>query len=381
MVALHTLCVDAFPDRASALNADFVLLALVTDAYGGRGGIAQYNRDLLNALIETGAVSSILAVPRWAEEGGSTPRGIQQVSPRHERIAYSLTAFRTALGHRIDVVYCGHLFMAPLALLVARLKNAKLIVQMHGIEAWQRPRALVRKAVEAANLVLCVSRHTRGAVLQWAAIPPERIVVLSNTVGEDFTPGDGSALRVTWGLQGKRVLLTVGRLSSTERYKGHDRVIRALPLLVAAGHDVVYVIAGAGDDRGRLQALAEEACVGERVRFVGALDTATLVDAYRMADIFVMPSTGEGFGIAFLEAMACGTPALGLNVAGACDALADGALGPTCTETELPDAIARILAAERPNRQALAAEVNRHFGRDVFAERAVAALRNLRNVA
>ena len=207
--------------------------------------------------------------------------------------------------------------MAPLGLLIARLKRAKLVIQLHGIEAWQRPTWLCRAAVEAADLVLCVSRYTRAQVLNWAAIAPERALVLPNTVSAIFTPGDGSKLRTAWGLQGKRVLLSVARMSAQERYKGHDRVIRAIPKLVDDGHDVVYFLVGEGDDRPRLQLLAEKEGVAGRVYFMGALEPMVLVDAYRMADLFVMPSTGEGFGIAFLEAMACGTPALGLAVGGA----------------------------------------------------------------
>ena len=308
------------------------LLALVTDAFGGRGGIAQYNRDLLGALAASGTAQSILVIPRHAPDPVVTPERIRQAPARPGRLAYVVAALRAAFSGSYDAVFCGHLFMAPLALLIARLRGAKLIMQMHGIEAWQRPSSLSRQAVEAADLVLCVSRYTRQKVLDWAAIAPERVVVLPNTVGSMFTPGDGSALRAAWGIEGKHVLLTVGRMSAQERYKGHDRVIRALPRLLADGHDVVYVIVGEGDDRMRLEALANELGVAGKVRFVGPVDLKTLVDAYRMADLFVMPSTGEGFGIAFLEAMACGTPALGLAAAGATDALADG-------ELEMPSAI------------------------------------------
>ncbi len=125
--------------------------------------------------------------------------------------------------------------MAPLAWLIARLKGAKLVVQMHGIEAWPRPSRLRRAAVEAADLVLCVSRHTRACVAGWAAIAPERIVVVPDTFGDKFAPGDGSGLRAALGLEGKRVLLTVGRLDPRERYKGHDRVIEAMPAVRRSG--------------------------------------------------------------------------------------------------------------------------------------------------
>lgn len=363
------------------MKPEFAILALVPDAFGGSGGIAQYNRDLFGALVDEGAATSIVVLTRQAPRNVVTPARVRQTAPRQRRLGYAAAVLAQALFNRVDAVFCGHLFMAPLALLIARLKRAKLIVQMHGIEAWQRPGVLSRRAVEAADLVLCVSRYTRAQVLGWAAIAPERAMVLPNTVGNGFTPDDGAALRATWGLQDKRVLLSVGRMSAQERYKGHDRVIAALPLLLDANLDLMYVVAGDGDDRGRLQTLAQQQGVADRVRFVGVLDAATLVEAYRMADLFVMPSTGEGFGIAFLEAMACGTPVLGLAVAGARDALADGELGTLTSEAELPGALARLLREGKPDARTLSAAVARRFGREPFAARACAAIGALRDAA
>jgi phosphatidylinositol alpha-1,6-mannosyltransferase len=212
------------------------MLALVTDAFGGRGGIAQYNRDFLGALAEAGGFLSITVLPRHAPDPALPPERIEQLPPRPGRIAYSVGAPGTAFFRRVDIVFCGHLFMAPLAALIARLKGAKLIVQAHGIEAWRCPSRAQRIALERADLVMCVSRHTRAAVLSWAVMAPERVLVVPNTVREVFTPGDGSRQRAALGLEGKRVLLTVGRMDTHERYKGQDRVIAAIPDLVARGH-------------------------------------------------------------------------------------------------------------------------------------------------
>ena len=121
--------------------------------------------------------------------------------------------------------------------------------------------------------------------------------------------------------------MTVSRLASSERYKGHDRVIRVLPRVLAEHPDAIYVILGHGDDRPRLEALATEVGVGKQVHFTGWVAAEDLPDHYRLADVFVMPSTGEGFGIAFLEAMASGIPVIGGNRDGSLDALGDGTLG------------------------------------------------------
>ena len=345
------------------------VLALVTEAFGGRGGIAQYNRDLLTAWAGSGAASSILVLPRFSHDAIRLPfESIRQTGARRGRAGYTIAALCAAFSSRLDIVFCGHLYMAPLARLTAWICGAKLVVQAHGIEAWSKPSRFRRRAVEAADVVLCVSRYTRASLLAWAVIAPERVMVLPNTVGDTFTPGS-SALRTSLNIEDKLVLLTVGRMDSRERYKGQDRVIAALPALIAGGHDVAYLVVGEGDDVDRLKALAEQTGVRERVTFLGPVAEETLVEAYRMADLFVMPSTGEGFGIAFLESMASGTPALGLSVAGACDALGDGELGTLVLEAELPAAISRLLDAPRGDRKALSQAARSRFGRDAFSAR------------
>jgi phosphatidylinositol alpha-1,6-mannosyltransferase len=97
------------------------------------------------------------------------------------------------------------------------------------------------------------------------------------------------------GIEGRRVLLTVGGMAGAERYKDHDRVIAGIPDLVRRGHDIMYVIIGRGNGRARLDQLALKAAVGEHVRFLGAVEAQHLAKGYRTAALFVMPSTGEGF--------------------------------------------------------------------------------------
>lgn len=361
---------DSHLTRSPRRGPGLSCLALVADGFGGTGGIAQYNRDFLAALADLPRVSEVTLLPRNPGEPIGLPDRITQAAPVPGKRRYVIGAASASVRRRPDLVFCGHLHLAPLAAVLARIARAPLIVQTHGIEVWTAPSRLRRRAVEAADLVLSVSRHTRAAVLAWADLAPERVVVVPNTVGDRFAPGDGAALRTAWGLAGKRVLLTVGRLDPGERYKGQDQVIEAIPKLVARGHDVAYVVIGEGDDRTRLTAIATRLGVADRVRFAGFATPETLVEAYRMADLFVMPSTGEGFGIAFLEAMACGTPALGLASGGACDALGDGELGTALgRDDDLAAAIDRLLAEPPPDPWMLADRTRARFGRHAFAAR------------
>jgi phosphatidylinositol alpha-1,6-mannosyltransferase len=340
---------------------------MVTDAFGGYGGIAQYNRDLLSALSACGIAEAIDVLPRYAhDEIGTLPAKVRQHRPVRARSAMALAATGLARRRKPDLVFCGHLHLSPLAAWIARRHRAALVCQAHGLEVWTQPGEVRRRAMEAADIVLCVSRDTRAKVLNWIDLAPERVPVAPNTVAEDFTPGDASDVRGHLGLTNSKVVLSVSRLDAGQRHKGQDRIINLMPALIAQGLDVVYLIAGEGDDVGRLRALADSHGLGERVRFLGRTPRSDLPDLYRAADLFALPSTGDGFGIVFLEAMACGTPALGLAAGGAADPLADGELGVVTDEVGLAEALARALRAPvKPS----AAEVRRRFGVEAYRAR------------
>jgi phosphatidyl-myo-inositol dimannoside synthase len=230
-----------------------------------------------------------------------------------------------------------------LAAVVAKLIGARLWVQLHGVDAWQELPWLYHRSLESADLVLSVSRYTRRRLLEWLGIDPVRVKVLPNTVDPRFRPGPKPGyLLDRHDLHGKKVVLTVSRLAAAERYKGHDRVIRVLPRVLADHPETMYLIVGDGDDRPRLEALAAELRVAQAVRFLGSVAAEQLADHFRIADVFVMPSTGEGFGIVFLEAMASGIRVIGGNKDGSLDALGDGMLG-TAIDPENGDELASAI--------------------------------------
>jgi phosphatidylinositol alpha-1,6-mannosyltransferase len=348
------------------------VLALVTEAYGGFGGIAQYNRDLIAALSASDQIDSIRVLPRLAPAPvGRMPNKAWQGKPVYERSIYTMLAFHDVVRHRPDLLICGHLYLAPMVRYLAQLVGAPFVVQTHGTEIWQRPKKAAAGALERAAAIFCVSRHTRAQVLKFTRMDPNRVVVVPNTLGRDYRPGNRDKIRAAMGLADEFALLTVGRLDDRHGYKGHDRVIRMLPLLRRGPHRVIYMISGEGKDRRRLEALAEDLGVKEQVRFLGYTPRDALPDLYRAVDLFAMPSTGEGFGIVFLEAMACGTPALGLAVGGASDPLDFGEWGKAVTAANLEMAIRRAIVLPRPDPFMMHEAVTERFGFDVFAREVV----------
>jgi phosphatidyl-myo-inositol dimannoside synthase len=324
------------------------ILALITDGFGGSGGIAQYNRDLIKALAVCPGTERIVVLPRLGEaDGAALPANVRQLKPRRNAAVYSLGAVKAALTlGPFDAVFCGHLHLAPLARFLSVLLGVPLWLQLHGWEAWRTPRRIERRAAERADLVTAVSRYTRNRFLAVCGVDPARVRVLPPTVEPRFRSGPKAReLAARYGVCGKRVLLTVGRLDPDERRKGQDRIIRALPNIIAAFPDIVYLIGGGGDDQARLQALARDLAVADRVVFAGTVSADELAQLYRLADVFVMPSTQEGFGIVFLEAAASGLRVIGGNADGSVDALADGAIGTAIDPGDAAALVGAVTAA------------------------------------
>ena len=140
-------------------------LALVTDAFGSSGGIAQYNRDLVSALAEIPGANRIIVLPRLgAGNCTALPRGVRQLKAQGNRLSYSLTALRAAvmLGP-FDFVFCGHLHLAPLAALLASMLGVPLWLQLHGYEAWNdiKRAELVKRRLDRSAGAGCIGNVER----------------------------------------------------------------------------------------------------------------------------------------------------------------------------------------------------------------------------
>lgn len=336
------------------------ILALMPDAYGGFGGIAQYNRDLIDALSESPKVEAILSLTRNAPDSRrSLPAKVSQEILPGSAWRYAFRAAIHSLNFKPDIIICGHVNLLPVAVVLKKLTHRPVVLEAYGIDIWQRGGRLRVWGIKHVDLVIAISRFTREKVLTWSGIEPHRITVVPNAVHLEHYSQNAkpSYLVERYGLAGKLVLLTLGRLPGDERYKGQDRIITLLPTLTAQFPNLVYVIAGGGDDRARLEALVDRMELRPRVVFTGKISEQEKTDHYNLADAFAMPSLSEGFGFVFLEAAACGVPVLGGSRDGSRDALVDGKLGvmvdPENPE-ELLNGLVEILDREKRIPEALA---------------------------
>jgi phosphatidylinositol alpha-1,6-mannosyltransferase len=244
--------------------------------------------------------------------------------------AYLWASLKASLATRPDLVLCLHIRLLPVAWVASLLTGAPLWLMIFGIDAWERPRnPLLTWLVRRAARVISISEVTTERFQAWARLPAGRFRLLPCIVDlQHFQPGPPDPdLAARYGLTGKRVLFTFGRLVSAERAKGMDEVMEAMPGLLVDFPDLVYLIGGGGPDRPRLESKAKALGLSDRVVFAGRIAEEEKVAHYHLADAYVMPSRGEGFGIVILEALACGLPTLASRKDGGREALLDGKLG------------------------------------------------------
>jgi phosphatidylinositol alpha-1,6-mannosyltransferase len=138
--------------------------------------------------------------------------------------------------------------------------------------------------------------------------------------------------------------MTIARLAGLERYKGIDEVIRILPRVRERIPSIMYLVMGEGTDRARLERLVATVGVGDHVRFLGYVPEEDKAAHLRLSDGFVMPSRGEGFGIVYLEAMACGVPVLASKLDAGREALLEGRLGVLVDPRDADELLAGVLS-------------------------------------
>ena len=235
-----------------------------------------------------------------------------------------------AITQKPDLIICGHINFSPLARQILKLLKIPYWVIIHGVDAWNLTDISKIKALRSASKIISVSQYTTNRVVKEQDINLNLISLLPNTFDlSQFTiqPKPQYLLDRYQLDADKQIILTVTRLAGSDRYKGYDQIIQALPTIRQQIPNIHYLLVGKGDDRDRIETLIKDHQLQDCVTLAGFVADHELNDHYNLCDVFAMPSKGEGFGIVYLEALACGKPTIGGNQDGAIDALCNGELG------------------------------------------------------
>jgi glycosyltransferase involved in cell wall biosynthesis len=271
----------------------------------------------------------------------------------NSRVSLGLTSIKEA--SRANIVILSHINFSLIGIVI-KLFNPKCRVWLiaHGIEVW-RPLNFIKRAFlkRHCDKIICVSIFTRQQMIARHGSNPDKCVVLNNAVDPFIKLPDTferpEYLLNRYGLSSSnQVIFTLTRLASSEQYKGHEQVIKAVANLKQTSPNIKYVLSGQYDpvEEVRIRSLIDKYDVKDDVILTGFLNENELTDHFLLADLFVLPSKKEGFGIVFVEALACGLPVICGNADGSTDAIKDGKLGTAINVddlSELQDTIVRYL--------------------------------------
>jgi phosphatidylinositol alpha-1,6-mannosyltransferase len=277
-------------------------MALVTSGLGTRlGGIGVVASAVADALASQAEITIWRHRPDW-------PSRVRSIALLLRALAGS---FRPP-----DFIVFTHVDLARMMLLVPFLRKVPYGVLIYGVEVWHPLDRWRRASLERASAILAISDYTvRKARETNPWLPEARVVWL----------GTGAAASPVMS-RVSPIVLILGRMASSERYKGHDALIDAWPRVVTSVPGAQLIVAGDGDDRARLEARAAET---PSITFTGFLPDEGRASLLRTAAVLVSISSAEGFGLAAIEAASSGIPVI--------------ALKQTVTEELFPDGCGHIM--------------------------------------
>lgn len=283
------------------------------------GGIEKYNRDFITALKMNNPADveaeKLLVVQRYP--GGF----LAKVS---FLIRFLLQFFR----FRPNVMICGHLHFSSVCFFLSTIFRTPYVLSLYGIEIISLKGWLARQSVEKAVQIVTISEYSRQLILdKFPEINPKIFMHPSSVNGDIYCIKEkNKSLLQKYQLEQKPVILSLARLSTSE-FKGQDRVLKALPQVLQKVPHAMYLIVGGGEDLRVNQILKEHPELAKNVILTGPVSETDKVEFYNLADVYVLPSKFEGFGIVFIESLACGVPVIASDDYGCRASLLNGELG------------------------------------------------------
>jgi phosphatidyl-myo-inositol dimannoside synthase len=344
------------------------------------GGVQNYTNVLLQALGEVLPNGGVRCceIPEDAVPQSGGPPALRASA----KLRFAFAAFAAALAWSPDLVISAHIGIAPLARYIGRFTRKPYWVILYGIDAWAELSPAKQLALKSAARLVAITRFTLDATVSRHNLGSPPAAILPPTLPKQTLapPPANNAMNEFR----PPVVLTVGRIAASERYKGHEVMLEAWPAVLHRVPDAEYWIVGGGDDRERLETHAAKLGISGSVRFLGSVSAEKLTLCYDRCSVFAMPARteldgpaprGEGFGIVFLEAMAFGKPVVGPRVGAPAEFIHAGEHG-FLVDPESPVEVAGALVEllndpERARRMGAAAKdwVSREFTFERFCDR------------
>ena len=234
-------------------------------------------------------------------------------------------------------------FTGPAALAARRLYRlpVPIVAHHHHVNRDSLTDQLERRVVQRCDMIITGSHFAREQVIAELGTPPQRVKVTRYGVDQKYRPlPRDEQLADRWGVRNRRLLLYLGSLKPR---KNLPVLLRAMHLVLQERDDTCLLIAGSGESEGALKHQTDSLGLEDAVRFLGFVPEAEKVALYNLADLFVLPSRLEGFGLAAVEAMACAKPVIASRAGSLPEVVTDGETGMLCDPREPSEFAAAIL--------------------------------------
>jgi phosphatidyl-myo-inositol dimannoside synthase len=332
----------------SELHIGFFYLS----AFNKTGGIEKFNRCFCKALDDLACEERWkLSVTSMYDSTSDDKYVSKQNFKGFGKKRFGALMSVIAKAYKYDVLVIGHINLAVAGLIVKLLNpSCKIILVSHGIESWIRLYGPRKWGLLSSDRILAVSNYTKNQLILRNGINGNKVKLFPNCLDPYFNPPINFKkplhLINRYNIEPQqKVIYTLCRLLTSEQNKGYDKVIRALPEVIRHFPRCIYILAGKFDieEKRRLDELIEIMGIKGKVLLPGFITDSEIEDHYKLADVFILPSRKEGFGIVFLESLACGTPIIGGNQDGTVDALFNGALGQLINPTKQKEITTALL--------------------------------------
>ncbi len=364
------------------------ILFLTLRVFSATGGIEKVGRVICKALTSLPSGSSLTSLAVYSMYDKTNEANAKYISPAifkgfgQHKLQFVTAAVKK--GCTAKVVLLSHINLLMIGYVIKLFcPGTKLILIAHGIEVWAPLKGFKRYMLHKCDKIICVSEFTRQKMQDLFNLPLEKLVILNNCLDPFLLPEqnenkDEKLLKQLGFAKSDLVLMTLTRLSSKELYKGYDQVLESIYELKKRYPSIKYLVVGKYDnaEKQRIDALVERLSLQQQVVFTGFIPDEELSLHYHLADLYVMPSKKEGFGIVFIEAMLYGLPVIAGNKDGSTDALLQGRLGLLVDpddQAAITASIEKVMlnaSAYKPNRQLLM----EHFGFEVYKKKLQAIL-------
>ena len=270
---------------------------ITTDGYGGRGGIAQYNRNIIRAVSEDTEVQRVTIIQRKIfYKLEKIPSKVELIKDtQNSKIKFFISILGLLFKNKTyDVIFCCHIHLMPFAWILSKKFKCPIVLLIFGEEAWQPTKySFANYLCKKINYLITIRHYTAKKFIKWSKNKNIKYFYIPNTVDNKKYARLRNNLKIKkkYKLKDKKIIISCGRMDVEDKNKGMDEIIEILQELSSKIKNIFYIIIGDGDDKVRLINKAKKLKVDHLILFLGNVPEKKKIQIYSLGHVMAMPGS------------------------------------------------------------------------------------------